>query len=104
MWSKGAVVIVKHGDQDWADSIEQTIAIRKASNQEVEELKRENTFLKKRTTDDLIAKIEKAEQDYGYNWTPPKWAKWFFDILALIEYGAAMFVDKFMTIKEWREE
>ena len=25
MWSKGAVVVVKHGDQDWADSMEQAV-------------------------------------------------------------------------------
>ena len=45
-WSKGAVVIVKRGDQDWADSIEQAISIRKASEREVEELKRHKNLTK----------------------------------------------------------
>lgn len=103
MWSKGAVVVIKRGDKEMADAIVDGLDIQLASPEELENLRRDNTFLKRRTAKDIQKKIEEAEELYGYNWTPPKWARWFFDFVALIEYGVAVFVDKYLIIKDERE-
>ena len=79
MWSKGAVVIVKRGDEALADAIEKglditTIESNGDAAEEVANLKRANYFLSKKSrkvTDEMIAE---ARELYGYNWTPPKWA------------------------------
>lgn len=93
-WSKWAVVIKKHGDKEWADAIEKAINVKKASDKEIEELERENTFMKKRVTESLEEKIADAEAKYGYNWVPPKWMKPITDVISLIEYGFAILIDK----------
>lgn len=96
-WSKGAVVIKKHGDEEWADVIEKSLNIKRASDKELkelEELRRDNTFMKKHIVDDLEAKIADAEAKYGHNWIPPKWMKPIVDVISLIEYGFAILIDK----------
>ena len=98
-WSKGAVVIKikKHGDEEWADTIEKSLNIKRASDKELkelEELRRDNTFMKKHIVDDLEAKIADAEAKYGRNWIPPKWMKPIVDVISLIEYGFAILIDK----------
>ena len=96
-WSKGAVVIKKHGDEEWADAIEKSLNIKRASDKELkelEELRRDNTFMKKHIVDDLEAKIADAEAKYGHNWVPPKWMKPIVDVISLIEYGFAILIDK----------
>jgi len=99
-WTKGAVVIKKTGDEAWANEMEKALDIRKAADREKAELERDNEWMKKRIVEDLEQKIMDAEINYGYNFVPPKWAKPIFDVIALIEYGVAIFVDKYMTIHE----
>ena len=99
-WSKGAVVIKKVGDEAWANEMEKVVSIQKAADKEKAELERDNRWMRKHIVEDLEQKIIDAEINYGYNFVPPKWAKPIFDVIALIEYGIAMFVDKYMTIKE----
>ena len=99
-WSKGAVVIKKAGDEAWAKEMEKVLDIRKAADKEKAELERDNEWMKKHIVEDLEQKIIDAEINYGYNFVPPRWAKPIFDVIALIEYGAALFVDKYMRIKE----
>lgn len=105
-WKKGAVVIVKRGDEEWADAIEEGLNIQKASRKEVEELKNENKDLKRsneltkihddKFTDNMIAKLER---EYGNSWVPPKWAKWILEGVAFIVYWISVFVDKYLVIK-----
>lgn len=97
-WTKGAVVIKKTGDEAWANEMEKALDIRKAVDPEKAELERDNEWMKKHIVKDLEQKIIDAEINYGYNFVPPKWAKPIFDLIALIEYGVALFVDKYMKI------
>jgi hypothetical protein len=99
-WSKGAVVIKKTGDEAWANEMERIVNTPKTKDQKKEELERDNEWMKKHIVEDLESKIMDAEINYGYNFIPPKWARPIFEGIALIEYGLALFVDKYMTIKE----
>lgn len=99
-WSKGAVVIKKAGDENWANEMEKVVNIRKAADKEKSELERDNEWMKKHIVEDLEQKIIDAEINYGYNFVPPKWARPIFEGAALIQYGIAVFVDKYMTIRE----
>ena len=112
-WKKGAVVIVKRGDEEWADAIEEVLDIQKASRKELEELENENKELEnenkelKRSkdmtkihddkfTDNMIAKLER---EYGNHWTPPKWVRWILEAVAFVVYWISLFVDKYLVIK-----
>lgn len=97
-WKKGAVVIKKHGDEEWADAMEKALNVQKAANKELEELRRDNEFLKKHVTKDLKQKIIDAELNYGYNWTPPKWAKDIVEGFAFIVYYISLFVEKYLIL------
>lgn len=97
-WKKGAVVIKKHGDEEWANEMEKALNVRHASDQEVEELRRENTFMKKHIIKDIKEKIFLAELDYGYNWIPPKWAKGIVEGFAFIVYHICNFIEKYLVL------
>lgn len=97
-WKKGAVVIKKHGDEEWADAMEKALNVQKAANKELEELRRDNEFMKKHVTEDLEQKIIDAELNYGYNWTPPKWAKGIVEGFAFIVYHISLFVEKYLIL------
>lgn len=99
-WSKGAVIIKKSGDEEWANEMEKALDIPKTDDKDREALERDNEWMKRHIIEDLEQKIIDAEINYGYNFVPPKWAKPIFDVIALIEYGVALFVDKYMKIKE----
>lgn len=95
-WSKGAVVIKKSGDEEWANEMEKVLDIPKEADHEKEALERDNSWMKKRIVEDLENKIIDAEIQYGYNFVPPKWAAPIFEAKALIEYWVAIFVDKYL--------
>ena len=108
-WNKGAVVIVKHGDEDMANAIEGGLNVKKISvgqSEELEQLKKENEDLKRdkelskihddNNTDALIADLD---ANYGYNWTPPKWMEPIRSAFALVIYGITLFVNKYLIIK-----
>ena len=99
-WSKGAVVIKKTGDEAWANEMEKVMNTSKPRDQDKEALTRDNEWMKKHIVEDLEQKIIDAEINYGYNFVPPKWARPIFEGMALIQYGVAVFVDKYMTIHE----
>jgi hypothetical protein len=101
MWTKGAVVIVKHGDDAMGSAMKNGLNLPVLVDQSsVMNIERENFFLKRRSRRYYIQKIREAEEKYGYNWQPPKWARGFFSGLAFLEYLFAVFADKYMTIKE----
>lgn len=97
-WSKGAVIIKKSGDEEWANEMEKALDIPREDDKDREALERDNEWMKRHIIEDLEQKIIDAEINYGYNFVPPKWAKPIFDVIALIEYGVALFVDKYMKI------
>ena len=105
-WSKGAVVIVKRGDQEWGDAIEDSLNIKKASDKELEELRNENETLKRDKDlgsmhDDKFTDlaIQSLREKYKHKKEPPKWAKIVMEGFAFIVYWISVFFDKFLTIK-----
>lgn len=101
MWSKGAVVVIKKGDVDFADAIENGVTANKlVPKKDVEETERENAFMKKRYIESLENDIAAAQLQYGHNRVTPVWLKPIEGLFALIIYGISVFVDKYMTIKE----
>ena len=102
MWSKGAVVIIKRGDEAMADMMTKGLNVEESvveNADEIENLKMQNYFLKKRVRKTTDLMIEDARLQYGYNWTPPKWANYIVRGFALVIYGVSIFVDRFMRIK-----
>ena len=106
-WKKGAVVIVKRGDEDWADAIvEKGLKIQKVSDKEIEELRNENEKLKcanemtkihdTRFTNAVIQNLS-IENDYYP--TRPKWLRIIMEGFALIVYWISLFADKYLVIK-----
>lgn len=105
-WSKGAVVIVKHGDQEWADSMEQTVAIKLASKQEVEELRKENEALKRdkklaKIHDDRFTNIviKEIERKHGKIKRYRRWKDILLAPWALFVYAVSLFTNKYLIIK-----
>lgn len=100
MWSKGAVVIVKHGDTEMANAIEKSLDIRLKDPKMLTDSERaEYDLLKKAKSDKLRAMIAENEEEYGYNWVPPKWAEKIVGAFALIVYGISVFIDRYLRIK-----
>lgn len=104
MWSRGAVVIIKRGDEALADAIEKGLDIssnvpEEAISEEIKNLKCENYFLRKKSSKAINEMIEEARELYGYNWTPPKWANRIVECFAFIVYWFSIFVDKYLIIR-----
>lgn len=102
MWSKGAVVIVKHGDQEWADSIEQALAIRRASEKELrelEELKRHKNLSKIHDDKFTDIVIEDARRRYRKIRPMPRWLDILLAPWSLLVYGVSLFADKYLVIR-----
>ena len=105
-WKKGAVVIVKRGDQEWGDAIEDALNIQKASDNELEELRKENEELKRdkelskkhddRFTDYAINELANKQDYYR---TPPTWLRIIKEGFAFIIYWISVFWDKYLTLK-----
>lgn len=105
-WSKGAVVIVKRGDPEWGDVIEDALDVKRAPNKELEELRKENEELKRdkelarnhdtRFTNKAIQDLKDENEHYK---TPPKWLRVIKEGFAFIIYWISVFWDKYLTIK-----
>lgn len=105
MWKKGAVVIVKRGDEAMADAM--------ASNFEQEEQEQTDIYsddqkydkawkdlLSQAKSDAVDAMIAKARAEYGHIWTPPKWARRIMEGFAFIIYWICVFIDKYLIIRK----
>lgn len=105
-WKKGAVVIVKRGDQEWGDAIEDALNVKKASDKELEELRKENEELKRdkeltknhdtRFTNMAIQDLKDKNEYYK---TSPPWLRVIKEGFAFVIYWISVFWDKYMTIK-----
>lgn len=93
-WSKGAVVIVKRGDQEWANAMEQTIAVRKASEMEVDELRRAYEIMKAGRERDIRNKMARLDDSQRRVRKPLRWTKPFREAAALIAYGLSLLSEK----------
>ena len=99
MWSKGAVVIVKYGDEDMANSMANSIKINlseipASGSKDIKTLETENYFLRccvNRLTKD---KIRSAKDNYNYNTYMPTWMKKVSECIAFIVYIFSTFVEK----------
>lgn len=102
MWNKGAVVVIKHGDEQLANAIQNGVCSTMVPASDVNTLKRDYDLLKKRNTVYWSRKIRRAHRMYFEKPKKPlpNWTKPLIDIYALVVYGISMFVDKFMTIKD----
>lgn len=102
MISKGALVIIKHGDEDMSNEMAKSIVAPeiKKVKKDYDKLQTKYYFARKRSRKAIRKDIRKAQRKYGYNYIPTsKAVKLIREGFALIEYGFAVFVDKFMTIK-----
>lgn len=103
MVNKGALVIIKRGDKDMRDQMANSIVAPELIK-EIDNLKTKYYFAKRRNRKSIMKAIRKARHKYGYNYIPSnKIIKRIREGFALIEYGFAIFVDKFMTIKIGRD-
>lgn len=100
MSNKSAVVIIKRGDPDMSDSMADVFMPPAVIDDKLICLERENFFLRRRREKTTRRMIREAEIKYGYNYIPKsKFVKHLREGFALIEYGIALFADKFMTIE-----
>lgn len=106
-WSKGAVVIIKHGDKEMADAIENGIHIKKATDKEIEELKKQLKEEKRkndltsihdnRVTNERIAGLNNNAVSAKKHCL---FIQWIIGGFALLIYGFSLFVDKYLIIRE----
>lgn len=98
MWSKGAVVILKHGDEAMANSmikgVDAGMALQRVNSREVETLRRDNFFLKRRSKKSTDAMIADARKNYGKNYILPKWAEKAIGWSVLIAYPLFLLLDR----------
>jgi len=105
MITKGAVVIIKHGDPEFADSMEKGLVKKIAgpsSDQAkyISELERENFFLRRIVERETGRNLAELESEYGYNRRVPRIFRRLSNGWALIMYGITRFVDKYLVIRE----
>lgn len=103
MSNKSALVVIRRGDDEMSSQMAESLIVP-AIKKEYDKLQTEYYFIKRRDNRNTRKKIMAAKRKYGYNYIPSnKIIKALQQGFALFEYGIAMFVDKFMTIKERRE-
>ena len=99
MLSKGAVVIVKHGDKEIADAIEQGLDVRyPKENRDEHTCKTELAAIARQK--DIAEKYEKAKAQRDPIKIESKVKQRIKEGFALIVYVVSVFIDKFLRIKE----
>lgn len=90
MWSKGAVVIIKRGDKDMADSMEASLVPVQQKN---------NKPMPRRGSEYWSRELAIADFIYGKNYRdPPDWARPVIGFGALVIYGVSVTVEKISKI------
>lgn len=100
MWDKGAVVILKRGDEAMADSIEDAMTKSLVPLEEMEKVKRENFFLKRQNSRNNSEKIAGANYFYEKKRRSIHLPKIISDFYAITIYGLSEFTARFLTIRE----
>ena len=100
MTNKSAVVIIKRGDQEMANAMVDGLNLPAVQDSRMIFLERENFFLKRQRTRTMRRKIREAQLKYGNNYIPKSnLGRRIREGWALIEYGLALFAERFMTIE-----
>ncbi len=99
MWSKGAVVIVKRGDEAMADAMASSFEEDREKDPLTNEERAWKDLLSQAKEDAVLAKIADAQATYGRNYIPPKWAKKIVEGFAFIVYGISIFVERYLVIR-----
>lgn len=94
MWTKGAVVIVKHGDEGMANGMAKAIAPSYVDQREMERLRRDNYFLKQKGRRATNRMIKRAQRRYGTKRRTPERFKWLREGFAFVEYCFATLIEK----------
>lgn len=93
-WSKGAVVIVKRGDPEMGDTIENGLNIQKTTGGSGK-----YCFMPRRhTKEELAEMMEDADALYGRRWIPPTWLRKINEGIAFVVYHVCMFIEKYLKI------
>ena len=98
-WSKGAIVVVKHGDTDMANAIENGLSKMMVPKEQYDELERDHTLGKihdDRATDALIADLEARCKR---KWNPPKWVDKIVVPYAFVVYWVDVFFKQIRVCK-----
>lgn len=98
MWTKGAVVVIKRGDEEMANAITEGSGVKTVNSKDYNDLETAHELLRRRRTEDILDDIIDAEEEYGHNWVPPKWAKWIFEGMAFVVYWVCIFIDKYLRL------
>lgn len=88
MWSKGAVVVLKHGDKGIVNAISDGMGLVTVPSRQIETLERDNFFLKGKSKKNYIKKIRRARRKYGKRNGTPLIFQPILIAYGLIVYGA----------------
>lgn len=94
MWSKGAVVILKHGDTEWSNSMENALTQNLVPKKEINDLESRYGVMKNRQQITMANEIQKAQKTYAIRKPLIRWPKILIDIWALSVYGFSMLVER----------
>lgn len=100
MWNKGAVVIIKRGDEAIGNAIEDGAIKKMIPSSEVEDIRRENFFLKRQNIRNNREKIIDANYNYRRKKYRFRIPKIFIDIYAIGVYGLSEFINRYIFIKK----
>lgn len=106
MWSKGALVVIKHGDDDIAESLTDAVSQRMVPLEKYnelkrayEELERKYYFVKKRDMRYWNRRIKKADYRYHDRFDISSPRKKLNDTCTLLWYKVTDFVGKYTKIE-----
>ena len=102
MWSKGAVVIIKRGDEAMANTMASPFEQRMAAKEHINEDQAIRDWYKmlcKAKKEAVDKAILDAQETYGHNWTPPRWAKKITEGFAFVVYGICVFIERYLVLR-----
>lgn len=99
MWTRGAVVVVKRGDLAIADTACDGLGLRTVPSRQIENLERDNYFLRRHSKKSTLRTIRRAEQKYGRNPELPMIFKVPLVAYGMIVYGIDRLYDRCLDLR-----
>lgn len=99
MWSKGAVVIVKHGDREMANAMEQGLMVASLPPAPDYKVCKQELMAMGRSKD-IEKRILEAEAMYGVNPEPCIAEKILLGVYGYVVYGISKFYNKYMRVPQ----